>query len=107
MIQYNNGAPLYWRDERSGKMTEAVEAYFSPCADYQPFIPELSTAHVDLLRKYLVHWAQAPCWQNNPHINSDIRVQLDKAIAQAKSIECRSDISDCIDSLMMLSIDPF
>ena len=100
MIEYNNGMPVYWRNESSGKLEEAVNAYWMPCAN-------LSANHVNLLRQYIVHWATAPCWRNNPYLDAGIEAELDKAIALSRSITTRSDICDALDSLMTLAIDPF
>ena len=33
MIEYNNGMPVYWRNESSGKLEEAVNAYWMPYAN--------------------------------------------------------------------------
>ena len=106
-IEYNNGMPMYWRDEMSGKLLTAVMAYWTPYADTPDHIPELNDDHVSALRMYLIHWAEAPCWRRNPHANAEHNSQLESAIALAKSIFCRSDISNTLDALLELSIDPF
>lgn len=47
MIEYNNGLPVYWRDETSGKMARAVQAYWQPYSkDKAP--PELEEKNINL-----------------------------------------------------------
>ena len=40
MIEYNNGMPVYWRNESSGKLEEAVNAYWMPYANLSSDIPD-------------------------------------------------------------------
>lgn len=107
MIDYNHGIPMYWRDEASGKMLEAIIAFWSPYADSPRNIPPISDEHISLLRWYLIHWAKAPCWRMNPHISTEQLMQLDNAIALAENINSGKDICKTLDALMVLAIDPF
>lgn len=107
MIKYNNGIPNYWRDETSGKLAEAVTAYWKPYMDNQKTIPELTSEHIAALKMYIAHWAEAPCWKNNPYIDAQVLGQLQKAIDMANSIGSRKDISLTINELLELGIDPF
>lgn len=107
MIKYNQGMPMYWRDEMSGKMLSAVVAFWSPYADSPQNIPELSAEHVCLLREYIVHWVEAPCFQANPHMTMENKLQLESAIIQAKNINNRADINVVLNALSELAIDPF
>jgi hypothetical protein len=102
-----SGTPLYWRDEISGKMLDSVMAFWSPYADTPENIPELSDADLANLKMYIVHWAAAPCWRNNPSITPEIEARLESAIAQAKNIASRADINKTLDALLDLGIDPF
>ena len=52
MIKYNNGTPMYWRDETSGRMLSAVMAFWSPYADSPDRVPELEPEHIIYLRQY-------------------------------------------------------
>ena len=103
--------PLYWRDEQSGKLAEAVMAYFEPYTlenlegDYS--IPPLSPEHLKLIRDYLVYYIKAPCWKNNPHADSEEFAALDRLIEQAQKIENRKDIGDFVKDCMGLGLDPF
>lgn len=107
MIKYNNGMPVYWRDETSGRMLTAVMAFWLPYADSPNNVPELSEEHIIYLKQYLVHWAEAPCYRTNPYATAEHKMQLDSAIALCKSIESRKDINVALDALMELAIDPF
>jgi|SRR5210317_225068 len=126
MIQYINGAPVYWRAETSGKMEEAVHAYWQPYAENsQAPAPELSDEHITVLRMYIVHWAEAPAWKNNPDITEELRSDLIRAIAMAHLMRTRmrsvpllcngqmlpasrrDDISKVLNKLLEHGIDPF
>jgi hypothetical protein len=54
------GLPMFWRDEMSGELAAAVEAYL---ADRRDDVP-MSYAQVILLRDYICHYVNAPCWEN-------------------------------------------
>jgi hypothetical protein len=102
MIEYNNGIPKYWKDETSGQMTKAVNAYWSPSRR-----DELSPENIASLKLYLIHWAEAPCYKNNEYATAVDLVQLDKAIKEAHNINNTEDISITVNILMQLGIDPF
>ena len=113
MINYNNGMPAYWRDETSGKMEDAVWEYFDPYANPEQDpekiteIPELTNQSLALLKRYILHWANAPCYRHNPSATPEHMAELGKAIALAEKIEGRSDINKALAALMHLGIDPF
>jgi|SRR5579884_2916280 len=46
--------PLYWGNEQSGMMRDAVAAYYNGA---------MSGSQVELLREYLTYYINAPCWQ--------------------------------------------
>ena len=98
---------MYWRDEMSGKLLTAVTNYWSPYADTPDNVPELDESDISALRWYILHWAKAPCWQNNPHIDPGIRFQLAAAIEMANAIDNREDITKTLRKLLELGIDPF
>ena len=78
-----------------------------PYTDTPDNIPELSDQHVCLLRQYLVHWAEAPCFQANSHIDMEQQLQLESVIIQAKNINNRADINAVLNNLLEFAIDPF
>ena len=67
--------PLYWRDEVSGKLSEAIETYFEPYTlanlEGDRIIPALSDRHLQLIRQYLIYYVKAPCWRQNLHADSE------------------------------------
>lgn len=102
MIKYNNGMPNYWKNETSGQMAKAVEAYWSTSRR-----GELNSENIASLKLYLIHWAEAPCYRNNEYITETDLAQLDKAIKKAHNINNTEDISITVNILMNLGIDPF
>ncbi len=58
---YPNGVPLYWMDEESGAMREAVQAFLY-WAVRLPGQPRPSQEQLALLRDYFAHWINAPGW---------------------------------------------
>jgi hypothetical protein len=101
-IPYNNGKPSYWRDETSGQIKKAVEAYWSHSRR-----DELSPENVAILRIYLLHWAKAPCYRDDQYATEEDLIELDKAIAIAHNINNTEDIDITVNILMQLGIDPF
>ena len=106
MIPYFQGTPKYWRYEVSGELEAAVNAYFKPYNDNSE-ISELSDRHIQLLKEYLLHWAEAPVWRQNSHAEVGQLEKLDRAIARIKAVNTRQDIGQCIIELSYLGIDPF
>lgn len=58
---YFFGGPLYWRDEASGVLAAAVEAYLAHCVDHAP---EPTPEQFALLKDYCDYWVHAPCWRS-------------------------------------------
>jgi len=54
------GLPFYWRDEASGELARAVMAYL----DNQTVGGRITEEQITLVREYLAHWANAPCWDH-------------------------------------------
>lgn len=48
-------APGYWRDETSGLLRPAIEAYLNDAP--------LTTLQCAAMRAYLRQWIDAPCWR--------------------------------------------
>lgn len=107
-IPYNNGIPCYWKNEATGGLQTAVNAYFLP---YQTIVvlPSIELAEKPLLylRSYLFHWADAPCYKNNEYATEETRAKLEKLIQSAKHINSRKAIDDWIDQALDIGIDPF
>jgi hypothetical protein len=105
-IPYNNGIPSYWQDETSGQIKKAVDAYWQ-ARIITGKNDELSLENIAILRLYLLHWAEAPCYKSSEYATATDLVQLDKAIASAHEINNIEDVSNTINILMQLGIDPF
>jgi hypothetical protein len=105
-IPYNNGIPSYWQDETSGQIKKAVDAYWQ-ARIITGKNDELSPENIAILKLYLIHWAEAPCYRNNEYATAVDLFQLDKAIAMAHNINNTEDISITVNLLMQLGIDPF
>lgn len=94
------GGPLYWRNEETGELRDAVEAYLNNRIDSTPISP----ADLELVAEYVQHWINAPCWQDgtDPEIRSELR-QLQE---RAKTLRSADDIDAWIHAALDLGIDP-
>jgi hypothetical protein len=90
---YPAGGPLYWANDLSGILPDAVQTFFQrPAA--------LTTEQMELLTMYLIYWLEAPCW----HYPPGTREQL---LAQAKAVTTRADFDTVLNACLALGIDPF
>src|ERR1051325_6837163 len=94
------GGPLYWRNEESGMLRAAVEAYLSNRVDSNPISP----AEVDLVAEYVRHWINAPCWQDGA--DPELRSELQQLRETAKPLRNADDIDAWIHAALDLGIDP-
>lgn len=51
--------PLYWRDEQTGEMAEAVQGYLNHLRDKT----ELCPRHLELMIDYCQAWAECPAFR--------------------------------------------
>lgn len=107
-IPFRNGGPCYWMHEETGILQQAVNAYFLPYRTVM-VIPSIELAEKPLLylRSYLVHWADAPCYKNNPHATDEDLGRLKELIESAKRINSRKDIDEWLEQALEIGIDPF
>jgi len=96
---YPGGGPLYWRDEQSGWLLEAVEAYYEFLLKGR--LPP--QAQLELLTGYVAYWVHAPCWTGLEEDGSD----LEQLRNSAKSIRSWPELRDWCEKAMDLGIDPF
>jgi hypothetical protein len=54
------GLPFYWRDETSGELVAAVNAYLDNRIEHKP----ITAGHIALVRDFLAHYINAPCWDS-------------------------------------------
>ncbi|OKH47312.1 hypothetical protein NIES2101_24040 [Calothrix sp. HK-06] len=95
---YNQGLPLYWRNEQSGQIETAIFRFLNfqnnevstPPTDYQIF----------LIRCYFEHYINALCWQVD---NGEILYELREDIKSIKSVE---SINGWINKALSIGLDP-
>lgn len=56
---YPDGSPLYWKHEASGVMAGVIHAFVGEFP--------LDGEQLRLLKEYIAHWIQAPCWRWETH----------------------------------------
>lgn len=91
----------YWRNETSGKLAEAVIAYFD--LQDKPTPNSLPKEQIELIKSYLLIWVNYPGWRFE---EKDYQ-KLAKLQRQTEKIENVTDINKCIDLAFRLNIDPF
>lgn len=82
-------APRFWRDETSGVLRPAVEAFLVGMP--------LTTLQVATLRAYLRQWIMSPVWDANPHNTADDRARLDQLRIRVETLKNRRAIENWID----------
>lgn len=87
----STGIPLNWRDEQSGILTAAIEAYINgaPMTDEQ----------LALLIEFLDYYIHAPCWQ-------DWQGELAKLRSMIKQIKTKEGIENWLWIALDLGLDP-
>lgn len=91
------GLPFYWRDEVSGELPAAVNAYLDCRIDQKPF----TLAQAELVRDYLIHWINAPCWEH-PEFAQD----LAKLREKVKTLNTADEIGAWIWEALEIGLDP-
>lgn len=91
------GLPLYWMDEQSGKLRAAVRDYFSWVIGEAD---EPKTGTTELLRQYLEHFVNAPCWRGHA-------AELARLRAKVKGIKTCGDIRGWLGEALNIGLDPF
>ncbi len=92
------GLPVYWRNEITGKLVDAVESVMK----YKVVeAPAPTQEQIDLVIKYIRYFIKAPCW-------SDVgELSLSSLRELAESLRTQEDIYKFIDASMELGLDPF
>jgi hypothetical protein len=104
------GTPLYWRDEESGVLRDAVWAYY--CCGFRT--GTITAPEIAVVVEYLRYVISAPCWDNNPFCSDEERVSLAdlrRTIAEMTVNEGEPQLTACavsewIDGCLELGIDP-
>ena len=95
------GLPLNWRDEVTGELPAAINAYLDNRIDGKP----ITDRQIALVRSYMVHYVHAPCWN---HMNQDEEFGRDLAKLRAESARLKSpdDIGRWIRRCLDVGMDP-
>ena len=88
------GGPRYWRDEVSGELRTAIEAFLD--REREPTPQQLG-----LLKEYIVHWINAPCWRWPP--DAWPRLHFETLVRAARN---REDLWKDLYQLLDVGIDP-
>lgn len=90
------GIPLYWRDEQSGELPRAVEAYIAFMGANGP---ALSKQQLELVIDYLRYFINAPCWAGFSKL-AMLRVR-------ATRLKTVDDVDKFIQAALNIGLDPF
>jgi len=90
------GFPQYWHDQESGELQAAVLAYLGHKAAEAP-APDKE--QLELLRDYLIHYVEAPCWVGEEETIADLSRRVHK-------IETVQDVGDLIERCLEIGLDP-
>ena len=100
------GGPHYWRNEQTGRLEEAVQAYFDNRLQGSPVSP----ADCELVADYIRHWINAPMYDvNNPYFETspDEHNHLKALRDEARHITDADSIDRWIHKALDLGLDPF
>lgn len=84
------GLPLYWRDEISGELQEAVFSYLEGW---------ITNKELELVIEYLQYWIAAPCWQGG--------VGLSTLREASKRLQSKKDVDAFLRDCLAIGLDPF
>ena len=90
--------PGYWRNETGGALAPAIEAYLNQ----RPMCRE----DFQVIARYLTQWIDAPCWDNEPLLDEELKTELKLLRMRARLIRSRVEIDQWIEDAMGLGIDP-
>ena len=93
------GLPFYWRDEESGQLRKAVESYL----DNRLHGTTITDEQIGLVRDYIVHYIDAPCWNTeDPELQSDLK----NLRTSARELDSATEIGEWIFKALDLGLDP-
>ncbi len=92
---YPEGLPLYWRREATGFLVESVQAYLRN----EP----LTASQFRLLKAYVSHWINAPCWRWPEEYGETSRIEL---MATLNWVKNRAGLAAVLEDLSNAGIDP-
>jgi hypothetical protein len=93
------GLPYNWRDELTGQIPAAVNAYLDHRVD--PANPPPTPTQFAILQAYLVHYINAPCWDG-----SGFTAELAQLRAAIQRAQTPDDLARWIHDCLQIGIDP-
>lgn len=98
---YPGGGPLYWMNDTSGQMPEAVKAFLNHGLGQATCTP----AQTELVRQYCEYYINAPCWSLGEPGEQyhDTFIELRERVKTLKTAE---EIAAWINESCGLGIDP-
>lgn len=90
------GLPLRWQDEQSGRLPEAVKAFFGYRA---------SEEQLKLVIAYCQYYIKAPCWASNA-FEDEAKSALAQLRESAEALKDADGILDWIYECLKIGIDP-
>lgn len=92
------GGPLRWQDDTSGKLPEAVHAFFEVSG-----APPLTPERLELVREYCQYYINAPCWKTDgPDQALWTRLRED-----VQHITAKAAMIHWLEQTIEVTIDPF
>jgi hypothetical protein len=99
------GLPFYWQHETSGELESAVKAYLDNRIDGMTIRDE----QISLLREYLAHYINAPCWSNSEfacELEDEFVSKLKELRAAAPGLRTPGEIGEWIAKCLDIGLDP-
>lgn len=97
------GIPYGWQQEPTGKLPEAVKAYYNERTGAGTITEE----QLRLMALYLVYFINAPVWEANLTATGDMLQELYALRERAEWLASAESISRWISEAMDLGLDPF
>jgi hypothetical protein len=98
---YPHGFPRYWRDEASGVLAAAMNAYLDHRIDGAP----LTREQFALVKDYLIYYVDAPVWQY-PEAEREYKAALLQLRFEAYLIQNVDDAVNLLEHCLDLGLDP-
>ncbi len=89
------GTPLYWRNELTGRLSDAIHAYLANRVEGKPITP----IQTETFRAYLEYYIDAPCWK-------DFSVELKLLRLRVRLLRTPEDIQEWIRESLEFGLDP-
>lgn len=87
--------PLYWQNEQTGKLREAVTAYLNNRIDGET----VTENQIALLVEYIAYWVKAPCWDAPSDELQELRLSVEQ-------LDTAEKVDEWIQKALDLGIDP-